>query len=246
MWKKTKAEQQFDLYGSWHAAYLDGDKATLEKLQNEKVIDKMGVSNLIGESSKVGIVGTFNEELLEMGRFSLYKGRYPEKDNEIMIELQQLSNMGMDLEIGQKVGVDLTIETINEDFGPYIMELNEKFYNEKVMPDYLQHHETPFQNIGETTIVVSNDYFFYYPQGSGSDPELIRETGLLHNQKVILKREFEIVGIIQNYTDKWDLDGYPSPNAFITEEAGDIYLDVFYNNEIEDFSEYKMENYNIF
>ena len=22
---KTKAEQQFDLYGSWHAAYLDGD-----------------------------------------------------------------------------------------------------------------------------------------------------------------------------------------------------------------------------
>ncbi|NMA87155.1 MAG: ABC transporter permease [Tissierellia bacterium] len=244
--EKTKAEQQFDLYGSWHAAYLDGDKATLEKLQNEKVIDKMGVSNLIGESSKVGIVGTFNEELLEMGRFSLYKGRYPEKDNEIMIELQQLSNMGMDLEIGQKVGVDLTIETINEDFGPYIMELNEKFYNEKVMPDYLQHHETPFQNIGETTIVVSNDYFFYYPQGSGSDPELIRETGLLHNQKVILKREFEIVGIIQNYTDKWDLDGYPSPNAFITEEAGDIYLDVFYNNEIEDFSEYKMENYNIF
>ena len=36
-----------------------------------------------------------------------------------------------------------------------------------------------------------------------------------------------------------DLDGYPSPNAFITEEAGDIYLDVFYNNDIEDFSEFK-------
>ncbi|NMB08056.1 MAG: ABC transporter permease [Tissierellia bacterium] len=243
---KTKAEQQFDLYGSWHAAYLDGDKDTLERLQKEEDIDKIGLSNMLGYSDKVGLVGTFNEELLEMGRFSLYKGRYPEKDNEIMIELQQMSNMGMELEIGQKVSVDIVIETVFEDTGPYIMELNKKFYEEGIYPDYLQHHETPFEKVGDTTIVVSNDYLFYYPQGGDSDPDLIRETGLLTNQKVILKREFEIVGIIQNYTDKWDLDGYPSPNAFITEEAGDLYLDVFYNNNIEDFSEFKMENYNIF
>ncbi len=244
--EKTKAEQQFDLYGSWHAAYLDGDISTLEKLKKEETIDKIGVTNIIGASDKVGTIGTFNEELLEMGRFSFYKGRYPEKDNEIMIELQQMSSMGMDLEIGQKIGVDIVIETVDGDVGPYIMDLNKEFYEKGVYPDYLQHHETPFENIGDATIVVSNDYFFYYPEGGDCYPDLIRETGCLTNQKVIIKREFEIVGILQDYTDKWDLDGYSSPNAFITEEAGDIYLDVFYNNSIEDFSEFKMENYNIF
>lgn len=243
---KTKEEQQFDLYGSWHAAYLDGDKSILDRLQGEEEVDKLGYSQVLGYSNRLGVVGTFNEDLLEMGRFSLYKGRYPEKDNEIMVELQSLSDMGLDLEVGQKISVDIEIETLSQNTREYIMDLNEKFYNQGIYPDYLQHHEIPFETINGVTVIVSNDYLFYYPYNGESDPDLIREEGLLREQKVILKKEFEIVGIIQNYTDKWNLGDYPSPNAFITEEAGEVFIEAFYNNSIEDFSDFKWEHYNIF
>lgn len=243
---KTKAEQQFDLYGEWHAAYLNGDNSILNKFQREEAIDKIGYSRLLGPSNKFGMVGTFNEDLLEMGRFSFYRGRFPENENEIMVELQQLSDLGMDLEIGEKISLDIVIETLNQSSKDYIMELNKEFYEKQVYPDYLQHNETPFETVDGTTLVVSNNYLYYYPAMEKVNPDMIRETGLLRTQRVTIKREFEIVGIIQNYTDKWNLSGYVSPNAFITEEAGDIYLDIFYNNEIEDFSDFKLDNYNIF
>ncbi len=94
------------------------------------------------------MVGTFNQELIDMGRFSLYKGRYPEKPDEIMLELNQMSNMNLDLEVGQKINVNIEITTIDKDVGPYIMELNKEYYEKGLYPDYLQHHETPFENIG--------------------------------------------------------------------------------------------------
>lgn len=244
--EKTKAEQQFDLYGQWHAAYLGGNEDILEKLKKEPEVDDIGISLIVGEYSNCGAVGTFNQELLDMGRFSLYKGRYPEKADEIMLELNQMSNMNLDLEVGQKVNVNIEITTIDKDVGPYIMKLNKEYYEKGLYPDYLQHHETPFENIGDIVVVVSNDYFFYYPfQDQDISPEQIREKGCLHNQKVILKKEFTVTGILESYTDKWDLDGHVAANAFITEEAGNMFKDALYKTTIEDFSDYEFD-YNIF
>ncbi len=244
--EKTKAEQQFDLYGQWHAAYLGGNEQVLEKLRKEPEVDDIGLSLIVGESNSCGVVGTFNQELIDMGRFSLYKGRYPEKPDEIMLELNQMSNMNLDLEVGQKINVNIEITTIDKDVGPYIMELNKEYYEKGLYPDYLQHHETPFENIGDIVVVVSNDYFFYYPiQDQDISPELIREKGCLHHQKVILKKEFTVTGILESYTDKWDLDGHVAANAFITEEAGNMFKDALYETTIEDFSDYEFD-YNIF
>ncbi len=242
---KTKAEQQFDLYGKWHAAYLGGNQEILEKLKKEPEVDIIGASLIIGESDSCGVVGTFNQDLADMGRFSLYKGRFPEAPDEIMLELNQMSNMNLDLEVGQKINVNIPITTIDRDVGPYIMELNKEYYEQGIYPNYLQHHETPFEYIDDTVIVVSNDYFFYYPMDGDEDPEFIREEGFLYEQKVILKREFTVTGILQTYTDKWDLGGHSSPNAFITEEGGKVFTDVFYGTTIEDFSDYQFA-YNIF
>ncbi|WP_236909373.1 hypothetical protein, partial [Clostridium sp. Cult3] len=41
---KTKQEQRLDLYGEWHAAYLNSDEETLERLRKESEIDKTGIS----------------------------------------------------------------------------------------------------------------------------------------------------------------------------------------------------------
>lgn len=302
---KTKLEQRLDLYGEWHAAYLKGDKETLDKLKAEPMVDKVGSSLILGESEKCGIIGTFNEDLIDMSRFSLYKGRYPEAPNEIMLELNQMSNMNLDLEVGQKVQVAIPIQRVQQDYRDYIMNLNREFYERRASapraafwdelnslheemeilitkeaetdeekeknkirireiegridqiynehffemkvgsPDYYQHHETPFEQMGDVSVVVSNNYFYYYMTGDEVNPDIIREKGLLTSSKVILKKEFIVTGILQTYTDKWDLGGYKAPNALITEEGGKTLTDAFYGTSIGDFSDYKMD-YNIF
>ncbi|MDR7855755.1 FtsX-like permease family protein [Tissierella sp.] len=302
---KTKSEQLFDLYGEWHAAYLGGNQETLEKLKAEPNIDKLGSSLIIGESDKTGVVGTFNQDLIDMGRLSLYKGTYPQADNEIMLELNQMSNMGLELEVGQTVQIAITIPRSEADPSEYILNLNKKFYERKKdmprpafydeldeiykeldmlyasnpedeeelqkkearinelenkrssiygryyneirmgRPDYYNHHETPFEQSGDVYLVVSNDYFFYYLNGDEVNPEIIREKGLLRNQKIVLKKEFVVTGILQTYTDKWDLGVYKSPNAFITEGGGKSFTDALYGSSLGDFSDYKLD-YNIF
>lgn len=294
--EKTKLEQRLDLYGEWQGAYLEGSEEILERLKTEEDIDKIGTSLIIGKTEKAGLLGTFNAELIDLGRFSLYKGDYPQKPNEIMLELNEMSKMGLDLEVGQKVQIAVNMTTIDESEGPYIMELNKKFYEEQTAPlvhyyeeferlyeeleelesteakddedalrrrirmgeineriqeiydkkganrypTYYQHHETPFEQIGDVAVVASNDYFFYYLQGDEVNPEIIREKGFLRNQKIILKKEFTITGILDTYSDKWDLGDYMAPNAFITEEGGKAFTYALYNNTIADLKKYEL------
>ncbi|WP_352418197.1 FtsX-like permease family protein [Proteiniborus sp.] len=289
---KTKLEQRSDLYGQWHAAYLNGDEEILNRLRKEQEVDKTGVSLIIGESNNCGVVGTFNQDLIDMGRFSLYKGSYPKAPNEIMLELNQMSNMNLDLEVGQKVQVAISIQTVDGSMKDYIKILNKEFTDkfdkeieevnlleldwlignyekyigelptdEKEAEDELRklysnyyfgnavqhhrHHETPFEQIGDVTVVGSNDYLYYYFMGDEMSPEIIRKKGLLRSQKIILKKEFIITGILQTYTDKWDLGGHKAANAFITEEGAKAFTEAFYNTTIGDFSDYEM-SYNIF
>lgn len=302
---KTKLEQRLNLYSKWHAAYLKANKETLERLKSETDVHKVGESLIIGESEKSGVVGTFNQDLLDMGNFTLYKGRVPEAHNEIMLELNMMSNMNLDLEVGQKIDIAIPIQRASQGYKDYILNLNKVFherigdferpdfyreldvlweemdilmttqpndkeeaqannakiskienrinqiYNEHYAemqvyrPQYYQHHETPYEQVGDVAVVASNNYFFYYLPGDEVSPDIIREKGLLTNSKVILKKEFTVTGIIQTYTDKWDLGGHKAVNAFITEEGGKTFTDAFYNNNIGDFSDYQMD-YNVF
>jgi len=244
---KTKLEQRLDLYGEWHAAYLDADEETVERLKLEKNIDKIAISQIIGESDNCGVIGTFDNKLLEMGRFSIYKGRIPEKDNEIMVELNQMSNMGLELEVGQTVEVAITIPVLDRSPAQYILDLNKKFYEEGIRPHMLKQHDTPYEHVGDVLVVFVNDYVYYYPYNhiDKISPDVIRRDGFLKKQKVIMKKEFIVTGIIQTYTDKWDLGGYPAPNAFITKEGADTFINAFYNNSMFDMSNYEM-GYNVF
>ncbi|NLX62644.1 MAG: hypothetical protein GXZ06_09140, partial [Tissierellia bacterium] len=294
--EKTKLEQRLDLYGQWHAAYLGSDKETLDRLLNEPTVDKAGVSLLIGESN-CGVIGTFNEDLIDMGRFSLYKGRLPEAPNEIALEMNQMSNMNLDLEVGQKIDVVISIHRIETDPKDYILGKNKEYYEEYIEPhvpeieelkkkiDELEakleeeddentriqiqnqidelinqinsihwqipyptqheHNEKPFDQVGDVAVVVHNNYFYYHMPWEEFTPETIKEKGLLLNQYVILKKEFIVTGILQSYTDKWDLGGHKAANAFVTEEGGKTLTDALYNNKIGDFSDYQMD-YNVF
>lgn len=249
----TKLEQRLDLYGEWHAAYLHGDDEVLDRFKMQKDIDSIGVSTIIGESEKGGVIGTFNEELMEMGRFKLYKGRYPEAQNEIMVELNQMSDMGLELEVGQKIMLDLVAIDKKWDLTEYVESLKEK-YNEEWLRGYTftpsdsfhyygdnllkqnTHHTVPFEKVGDVLVVVSADYIHVSPRHAYISPEIITEEGAMYSHKLIMKKEFIITGILNTYTDKWDSEGFVAANSFITEEGGREFIDAIYNNSLGDFS----------
>ena len=239
------------MYGEWEAAYLNGDKEVLERLENEPSVKELNKSLIIGNSAKLGVVGTYNDKLIDMGHLTLYKGDYPKADNEIMVELNQMSDLGLDLEIGQKISVEIDIVTVAADVDKYTYETTQKIISEVSGEDEWyginsnKYHETPFEEFNDILLVASSDYFYVYKVGEVSDPETIRTKGFLVDQKVTIKKEFVISGILNTYTDKWDLGGHAAPNSFITESASEEILDAFYNNSILETSDYEF-NQNIF
>lgn len=247
--KQTKLEKRLELYGEWNAAYLNGDKGVLKSLEEEPGVKEINNSIIIGDSAKLGVVGTYNQELIDMGHLALYKGDYPKADNEIMVELNQMSDLGLELEVGQKVSVEIDVVTVDKNMEEYINDTFRDIY-ENSNKDFIQtnsnkYHETPFEKIKDILLVASSDYIYAYEVGEVSDPEAIRTKGFLYYQKVTMKKEFVISGILNTYTDKWDLGGYAAPNSFITESAGEEIIDAFYNNNILETSEYEFNN-NIF
>lgn len=352
--EKTKKEQSLDLYGEWEAAFLEADGDILEDLKAEKDIDKIGFSQIIGQSEKAGLVGSFNQDLINLGRLKLYKGEIPKEDNEIMVELNQMSLMGLDLEVGQKLALEISIprnldpvenfivrseelarymeeegiipslqgnkiyevlsnlfyeqhllihgelsgdlsleerykrhqesfkdkypeaiealsilpgedskkiKKLLDDYGDLLKkdkadlgalqakyrEIEEKIYSNEKMKEIQvnPHNEYPNEKIGDTSIFVSSSFFHYYLESQEASPKVARQKGVLVEQKITLKKEFIITGILESYSDKWDKGDFKLANAFITEGGAVLLKDAFYNNSIEDFSDYEMP-YHIF
>ncbi|NLY45494.1 MAG: ABC transporter permease [Tissierella sp.] len=244
----TKLEQRLDLYGDWHAAYLQGNAQVLDRLKTEKDIDSIGVSTIIGVSEKAGVIGTFNEELLEMGRMELYKGRYPQASDEIMVELNQISDMGLDLEVGQKIEVELVAVDRKWDLTEYVESLKDKFDERWIIENgytnlkYNTHHNVPFEKVGEVLVVMSANYIYVSPREAYVSPEMLIDDGGLISHKLILKKEFTITGILNTYSDKWDSNGFTVANSFITEEGGQEFTNAIYNNSLGDFSYLDMKS----
>ncbi|SHO44424.1 FtsX-like permease family protein [Anaerocolumna xylanovorans DSM 12503] len=238
--EKTKTAQREELYGSWQGAYLGGNEDTYKKLLKEKEIKTVTSTTNIGSSDNLGIIGTLPKDLQKMGNFTLYKGRFPQEDDEILVELNQLSNAGMDLSVGQKVNLSIVMVTEDNSVNQEVdIRMNEAYSKGENLVKY-GFHENPSTDIKDIHVVVSTDYVYLFKSGEPSDTETIKEKGFLSHQEVMLQKEFTICGILNTYSDKWDLGGHTVPNAFVTEEAGSALTDAFYHNGYTDVKDYKM------
>jgi len=107
--EKTKFEQKAAVFGRWKLSHYDGDEQIKSRLLELKDVEKLGATRIIGVSPSVGIVGTINQDLLDVGFFNLYEGRMPEKDDEIALELNQLKQLPDDVNIGDTIEVRIDI-----------------------------------------------------------------------------------------------------------------------------------------
>ncbi len=295
--ERTKNIQRTNMFGNWEASYLFGDEITEKELLNTNNIDKLGNSRILGKSSTVGFVGTFNRELFEMAHFQMYEGRFPQTKDEIVIELNQLSYFSKDVKVGDTIPVEVTISLEEKDMETVINSQMEKLEPElrkiedelKILAEkgndsVLYEKEDRFSDLGrikfirdkmeigadeltplsilyniwgnrvtrnENTLevfdgvkVVIKTSYLYAAVASDNqiiedNIEEVRSNGTVISKTALITRDMVVSGIMQTYSNVWDIDNYPVANSFITEEAGNTFLEQgFYRTEEIDVSEY--------
>lgn len=295
--EETKLQQRTAMFGSWEASYLNGDLEVVEKLQGKKEVDKLGVSRILGKSSTLGVVGTINKDLEDLGAFTMYEGRMPEKDNEIALELNQLSYFNKDIKVGDTVPMEIVIpiywrpeeEAIKERIYEIIPEIEEKWgfkglrweidnyeyrlmdYIEREMKGELTQYDNPWikysnpiwsiyynyargykrneqslESFQDTKVVIKTSYsqvfvtegfdyrWGFTPGGEAppteeedpAEPKEVKPEELsMISQDAHITRDMIVTGIIQNYSNQWDVGDEPVANAFVTEEGGKAFIE---------------------
>ena len=210
---ETKKQQRQQLYGRWHAAYMEASPEVCEQLVGEEKVSRMAKIRLLGEDEAAGMVGTINREIMETGNLTFVQGRLPEAENEILLEASAADRLGLDDPVGKSI--ELTIHR------PLIVEDLVSSW-EQQMPDMETEGEYPsrFQRILNNTenrngwkLTLKSRYCGWATTEQAKDVQFIETNGTLYEQEMEITRECQVVGIIQSYSAFWDIGTYSVPNV---------------------------------
>ncbi len=110
---KTEEQQRKDIYGSWHVSVYNTDDLLYRELLNHGTLKSIGkmtaYGSILGEDNNpAGIIGSADENTIQMG-LSFMSGKFPEKENEIAVEMSYLSESGHSYELGQSIPLRIQI-----------------------------------------------------------------------------------------------------------------------------------------
>ncbi len=299
--EKTKVEQRENAFGAWENAYFNGGQYVEKRLQSLESVEKIGKSRIVGRSNQVGLVGSIDDKLKDMGNFQFESGRMPENQNEIAIELNQLSNFSGDIKIGDKIPlqIDITLFELDdnhedleapikerqdrfmENLKSHIMDPDSSYYEffkdtdidkiETTM-DFLSlenfdvdllysvlyevssrsylfqntRNTQDMQHFDDVMVELRKEYVYWFIGDEDEDKstiENIEENGVKTKERLILTKEMTVSGIINTYSDRWDIDNFGVANAFITEDAATSFIEGgIYKTENAQVELYKPSN----
>ncbi|MDR7857740.1 ABC transporter permease [Tissierella sp.] len=246
--EKTKYEQKSAMFGKWDLVYYNGHLDIQNSLLELEDVEKLGVSRIIGRSLTCGIVGTINQELVDLGSFHIYEGRMPEGDDEIALELNQLKQFPSDIKVGDVIPVRIDIpifegdeiNAMKEQMARILPTLQEIEANQEpkgalnIVEIYDKYAIKNIRNTQSleafdgTEVGVKTGFAYMYTRLDEDelvdDPEATKENttkyGTMINQKAYIVRFMTVTGIFQTYSNLWDSGQYSVANAFITEHTG--------------------------
>lgn len=234
---ETKKQQRQQLYGRWHAAYMEASPEVCEQLAGEEKVSRMAKTKLLGEDAAAGMVGTINQEIMETGNLTLVQGRLPEAENEILLEASAADRLGLDDPVGKSIGLTIHRPLIVEDLVSSW---------EQQMPDMETEGEYPsrFQRILNNTenrngwkLTLKSRYCGWATTEQAKDIQFIETNGTLYEQEMEITRECQVVGIIQSYSAFWDIGTYSVPNVFLSETGGDQMEEALRSTSLIDLSD---------
>lgn len=110
----TNQEFRFDNYGEWYLAIPNGLKSDGRWLDSQDWAEQSGQMETLGSvqtsGGKIGL-GTLDQEMIQVGRLALEDGRWPQAENEIVMEADALLEMGYSASIGQQIQLTIMLTT---------------------------------------------------------------------------------------------------------------------------------------
>lgn len=108
----TNQEFRFDNYGEWYLAIPKGLESDGRWLSGQSWAEKTGRMETLGRvqtpAGEIGL-GTLNQEMLQVGRLTLEQGRWPQAENEIVMESDALMELGYSAVPGQQIRLSLRV-----------------------------------------------------------------------------------------------------------------------------------------
>lgn len=106
--QKTGEEYRYSQYGEWKSALFLASANDKKKLEEISDIERVGMAEIGGvvadeNGCALTVLGSLDEELLDIGRISLQAGRMPSAEGEIAMEADVLSALGYDYTLGQQI-----------------------------------------------------------------------------------------------------------------------------------------------
>lgn len=117
---ETKKQQRRQLYGEWHAAYMEASPEICEQLAGEPEVSRVAKIQILGEDKTAGTVGTVNQELVELGNLKLIQGRLPQAKNEVLLEASAADRLGLENPVGETVRLKIRKPLVAEDIKEYL------------------------------------------------------------------------------------------------------------------------------
>lgn len=97
-------------YGNWNVMFLHADTDLLEKIEKNQMVEEAGIIQ-INDKTQMNdrsiISGYFDKKALAMSDFTLKAGRYPEKEDEILVDIALLDELSLPYETGQTLEVEM-------------------------------------------------------------------------------------------------------------------------------------------
>lgn len=239
---ETKKRQRQQLYGNWHAAYMEASPEICEQLSDEPEVSRVAETRILGVDGVAGTVGTVTQDFLDVGNLKLTDGRLPEAENEILVEASAADSLGISSPVGETVKLSIVNPLISENVDTYrqmqgnglkaggqIDEEAERTFWRKLFER---------EKIGDLTLTLNSRYCCLATSKQVREPGYIEQNGLLYDQNIEVEGEYRIVGVIQSYSAFWDAGTYSLPNVFLSEVGAKTLENALHTTELIDLSEF--------
>lgn len=110
----SNQEFRFDHYGEWYLAIPNGMESDSRWLAGQDWAKQVGRMETLGQvqtsGGEIGL-GTLDQDMIQVGRLTLEDGRWPQAENEIVMEADALLEMGYSASAGQTIQLTIKLPT---------------------------------------------------------------------------------------------------------------------------------------
>lgn len=113
--EQDQNQKREELFGSWDEVFLDVPAEDLNYFKQNAFLEQISIQSIqekvFLEGDKRVVIGSCDDNFLEMGNIELLEGRMPEKENEVAVEEEYLEVLGV-TGVGSYISINSNVRSL--------------------------------------------------------------------------------------------------------------------------------------